>query len=157
MVVVHFGGRSRFKKIKCLSKKYKFKIIEDASHAFGTKYYNSKIGANKYSDITVFGSPVKIITTAEGGVITTNSKKLAERLSDLRTHGINRKIVNKQKWDYHFKELGFNYKMNEIQAALGISQIQKLKSGLKNRHSQAALYEKLLKGLPLILLEKKLL
>ena len=153
LVVVHFGGRpADLKEIKYLSKKYKFKIIEDASHAFGAKYYNSKIGANKYSDITVFSfHPVKIITTAEGGVITTNSKKLAERLSNLRTHGINRKIVNKQKWIYHLKELGFNYKMNEIQAALGISQIQKLKSGLKQRHSQAELYEKLLKGLPLIL------
>jgi len=153
LVVVHFGGTpSELKEIKYLSKKYNFKIIEDASHAFGAKYYNSKIGDNKYSDITVFSfHPVKIITTAEGGVITTNSKRLAERISNLRAHGISRKIINKQKWIYHLNELGFNYKMNEIQAALGISQIKKLNHGLKQRHIQASIYEKLLKDLPLIL------
>ena len=135
LVVVHFAGEpAEMKKIFKLKKKYKFKIIEDASHALGAKIYDSYIGSCKYSDLTVFSfHPVKPITTAEGGIITTNDKKLFIKLQMLRNHGITRnhnlyKNKNKYYWYYEQQLLGFNYRMNDIEAALGISQLNNLKN-----------------------------
>ena len=117
-------------KIKSLSKKYKFKIIEDASHAFGAKYKNFKVGSCRYSDMTVFSfHPVKVITSAEGGMITPNNKRLYEKIISIRENG---KIFSKKnslsKIDpnfYDISDLGYNFRINEINSSLGISQIKK--------------------------------
>jgi|ETNmetMinimDraft_16_1059900.scaffolds.fasta_scaffold12616_2 UDP-4-amino-4,6-dideoxy-N-acetyl-beta-L-altrosamine transaminase len=157
IIPVHFGGfPCDMKSIFELSKKYKFKIIEDASHALGAKYYNNKIGDCKYSDITVFSfHPIKIITTAEGGAALTNSSYLDNKLKLLRTHGITRQkkyLVNKKKesWYYEFQELGYNYRLNEIQSALGLSQLERLNKWVGYRNQLADIYTKELKNLPLI-------
>ena len=162
LIPVHFGGfPCDMKNIFKLSKKYKFKIIEDASHALGAKYFNNKIGNCKYSDITVFSfHPVKIITTAEGGAALTNSKYLDNKLKLLRTHGITRekKYLNKKKkesWYYEFQELGYNYRMNEIQSALGLSQLKKLNKWVFHRNKIAEIYRKELKNLPLVIPTKE--
>ncbi len=157
IVVVHFGGHPcNLKEIKNLSKKYKFKIIEDASHALGAKYKKEKIGSCKYSDITVFSfHPVKSITTAEGGAALTNNKKLYEEMSMLRTHGITKdktkfKYKNKNEpWYFEQQILGFNYRMNEIEAALGISQLKSLDLFIKKRNKIAKIYDKHLSNLPI--------
>ena len=162
LVVVHFGGHPcNLKEIKNLSKKYKFKIIEDASHALGAKYKNEKIGSCKYSDVTVFSfHPVKSITTAEGGSALTNNKKLYENMSMLRTHGITKdkkKFKNKKNsdpWYFEQQLLGFNYRMNEIEAALGISQLKSLNSFIKKRNKIAKIYDKHLSDLPIIIPRK---
>ena len=149
------------KSIFNLSKKYKFKIIEDASHALGAKYFNNKIGNCKYSDITVFSfHPIKIITTAEGGAALTNSAYLDYKLKLLRNHGITRdkKFLKKKKkdsWYYEFQELGYNYRLNEIQSALGISQLKRLNKWVSYRNKLANNYRKELKNLPLIIPTKK--
>ncbi len=148
IIPVHFAGQScDMKSIYKLSKKYKFKIIEDASHAIGGSYENQKVGACKYSSITVFSfHPVKIITTAEGGIATTNNRKIAERLIRDRSHGITRnkksfqKVYKDEIWNYQQVDLGFNYRMNDIQAALGISQLQKLEKFINKRHQIASRY-----------------
>ena len=162
IIPIHFGGfPCDMKKIFKLSKKYKFKIIEDASHAIGAKYFNNKIGNCKYSDITVFSfHPVKIITTAEGGAALTNSKQLDKKLKLLRTHGITRekKYLNKKRkesWYYEFQELGYNYRLNEIQCALGISQLQRLNKWVSYRNEIAEIYRKKLKDLPLAMPPKQ--
>lgn len=156
IIPIHFGGMpSDMRKIFDLSKKYKFKIIEDASHALGARYNKSKIGSCKYSDITIFSfHPVKIITTAEGGVATSNSKKIDLKLKKLRNHGITRDkkfLENKKKntWYYEFQELGFNYRLNEIQSALGISQLSNLNKWVNYRNKLANIYRKELKDLPI--------
>ena len=145
---VHFGGEPcDLKKIYALSKKYNFYVIEDASHAIGGSYQGSKIGSCKYSDLTVFSfHPVKIITTGEGGVCTTNNPKFAEKLTILRSHGVTRdtKLMNKESegpWYYQQVELGYNYRMTDIQAALGASQMKKLDSFVAKRHELAAIYD----------------
>ena len=132
LVTVHFAGQScDMKKIHKLSKEYGFFIIEDASHSIGGKYLGKSIGGCQYSSITVFSfHPVKIITTAEGGLATTNSKKLAEKMNLFRSHGVTRdpsliKKRNEGPWYYQQIGLGFNYRMTELQAVLGISQIEK--------------------------------
>jgi len=148
IIPVHFAGQScDMKSIYKLSKKYKFKIIEDASHAIGGSYENQKVGSCKYSSITVFSfHPVKIITTAEGGIATTNNRKIAERLIRYRSHGITRdkksfrKVYKDEIWNYQQVDLGFNYRMNDIQAALGISQLQKLEKFINKRHQIANIY-----------------
>ena len=157
VIPVHFGGLPcDMKSIFNLSKKYKFKIIEDASHAMGSKYFNNKIGNCKYSDIAVFSfHPVKIITTAEGGCALTNSKYLDKKLKLLVSHGITRekknlKKKNAQRWYYEFQELGYNYRLNEVQSALGISQLKKLNKWVVYRNRLANIYRKELKNLPLI-------
>jgi len=147
LIVVHFAGNPcDMIQIKKLSKKYNFKIIEDASHALGAKYYATKIGDCKYSDLTVFSfHPVKIITTAEGGMITTNNKQYYKKLKMLRTNGINRDIpkqLNKPSWYYEQKTIGYNYRMNEIQSALGISQLRNLTNWIKIRNDIAKIYIK---------------
>ena len=156
VIPVHFAGLPcEMREIHKLSKKYKFKIIEDASHAVGAKYYGSKIGSCKYSDITIFSfHPVKIMTTAEGGAALTNSKELDFKLKFYRSHGITkeRKFLNKRNkanWYYECKDLGFNYRLNDIQSALGISQLKKVNKWLLYRNKLAKNYQKKLKNLPI--------
>ena len=159
IIPVHFAGQScDMKRIYKLSKKYKFKIIEDASHAIGGSYENQKVGACKYSSITVFSfHPVKIITTAEGGIATTNNRKIAEKLIRDRSHGITRnkkrfqKVDKDEIWNYQQVDLGFNYRMNDIQAALGISQLQKLEKFINKRHQIASYYNSELSNLGICL------
>jgi dTDP-4-amino-4,6-dideoxygalactose transaminase len=139
-----------------LLKKYGFKIIEDASHAIGSKYLDKPVGGGQFSDITVFSfHPVKIITTAEGGLVTTNSKELAEKIRVLRSHGITRDSESMTKpseggWYYQQVELGYNYRMTEMQAALGVSQIERLDDFVTKRHILHKRYDSLLSGLPII-------
>ena len=151
IIVVHFAGNPcEMIEIYKLSKIYKFKIIEDASHALGAKYKLSKIGDCKYSDLVVFSfHPVKIITTAEGGMIMTKNKSYYNELKMLRTNGITRDIPKKQSWYYEQKMIGFNYRINEIQAALGISQLLNLKKWIKKRNLIGKIYNKNLKDLPI--------
>ena len=158
VVVTHLSGQSaNMFEMKKLSKKFKFKIIEDASHAIGAKYRDSYVGNCKFSDITIFSfHPVKIITTAEGGMALTNNKKIFEKLFNLRSHGITKdKLLFKSKidgpWFYEQINLGFNYRMNDIQAALGTSQLKRIKKSVNKRNSIANYYFKRLKDLPLIL------
>jgi len=158
LVTVHFSGLPvNQEKIYILSKKYGFKILEDASHALGAKYKNEKVGSCKWSDMTVFSfHPVKPITTAEGGVITTNNKRYFEQVAKLRTHGITKKLNHlkrkiKKKWYYEFQNLGFNYRMSEIHAALGISQLEQLDKFLIKRNKLALRYLKKMKLLNFIL------
>lgn len=157
IIPVHFAGQScDMKKIYNLSKEYNFKIIEDASHAIGGKYLDKSIGSCQYSDITVFSfHPVKIITTAEGGLATTNDKKLFERMQLLRNHGVtrDRKLMTKKifdEWYYQQVDLGFNYRMNDLQAALGISQMKRLDEFVKKRNVLKKRYDELISDLPII-------
>ena len=157
LVVVHFAGQPcDMLAIHNLSKRYGFKIIEDASHAIGASYNKIKVGACIHSDITVFSfHPVKIITTAEGGMALTNDKDIADKMFRLRTHGItNDKTKMKQQpeeeiWNYQQIDLGFNYRMNDIQAALGLNQMKRLDQYVKRRHQIAKYYDTELKNLPL--------
>ena len=155
VIPVHLAGQScDMREIYKLSKEYNFRIIEDASHAIGGKYLDNFIGSCEYSDITVFSfHPVKIITSGEGGVATTNSKEIADKLSIFRTHGITRDenlIENKSDgpWYYEQIDLGYNYRMTDIQAALANSQIKRLSKIVKRRHEIADIYNKELKDLP---------
>jgi len=156
VIPVHFAGQScNMKRIYSLSQEYGFKIIEDASHAIGGKYLDKPIGGCQYSDITVFSfHPVKIITTAEGGLATTNDEKLAERMQLFRSHGVTRDAklitnVSEGDWYYQQVDLGFNYRMTELQAALGISQMQRLDDFVAKRHILQKRYDLLL-SIPLI-------
>ena len=156
LVVVHLAGLScDLVKISKLSQKYKFKIIEDASHAIGSKIKKIKVGSCKYSDLTVFSfHPVKIITTGEGGIITTNKLKLNNTLKLLREHGIQKKhsrIIDKVDgpWFYEQQNLGFNFRMSDINASLGLSQIKKISKFLKLRQNIAKHYIKNLKNFPI--------
>ena len=157
LIPVHFSGQScDMKKIHSLSKEYGFKVIEDASHAIGGKYLDEPIGGCQYSDITVFSfHPVKIITTAEGGMATTNDKELSERMQLFRSHGVTRdpELMTKEaegSWYYQQVDLGFNYRMTELQAALGVSQVQRLDEFVARRHVLQERYDSLLSGLPII-------
>ena len=142
--------------IHALSQRYGFKIIEDASHAIGGKYKGEPIGNCRYSDITVFSfHPVKIITTGEGGMALTNNENLAKRMQLLRSHGITREAGEMTHapdgpWYYQQIELGFNYRMTDLQAALGLSQMQRLGEFVTRRHVIAKRYEQLLSALPVI-------
>ncbi len=155
---VHYAGQScNMVAIRNLAEKYGFKLVEDASHAIGGKYNGERIGACPYSDITVFSfHPVKIITTGEGGCALTNNPALMERLTLLRSHGVTRdqtKMISEERgaWVYDQLELGFNYRMNDIQAALGISQLERIESFIEKRTRIADRYNKELKKLNLIL------
>jgi UDP-4-amino-4,6-dideoxy-N-acetyl-beta-L-altrosamine transaminase len=157
VIPVHFAGQScDMQKIHSLSKEYGFKIIEDASHAIGGKYLDQPIGGCQYSDITVFSfHPVKIITTAEGGLATTNDKELLTRMQLFRSHGVTHdpELTNKETeggWYYQQVELGFNYRMTELQAALGVSQMERLDEFVALRHQHQVRYDELLKGLPIV-------
>tara|TARA_R100000935_G_scaffold19518_1_gene37498 strand:+ start:9668 stop:10828 length:1161 start_codon:yes stop_codon:yes gene_type:complete len=158
VIPVHFSGQPcDMAAIHALSQKYGFKIVEDASHAIGGKYKDEPIGNCRYSDITVFSfHPVKIVTTAEGGVAVTNDTKLAEQLNILRSHGITRDegLMTKPAdgpWYYQQIELGYNYRMTDMQAALGVSQMQRLNDYVAKRHELAEHYNELLKELPITL------
>jgi UDP-4-amino-4,6-dideoxy-N-acetyl-beta-L-altrosamine transaminase len=149
VVPVHFTGQScEMKGIYKLSKKYGFKIIEDASHAIGGRYCGKPIGNCQYSDITIFSfHPVKIITTGEGGAAVTNNKILYDKMLLLRSHGITRDsgLINSKAdelWVYNQIELGFNYRMTDIQASLGKSQIKRLNKYVSKRHKIAGVYNK---------------
>lgn len=155
VVPVHLCGQPcDMQAIHALSKKYGFHIIEDASHAIGGKYKDKPIGNGKYADITIFSfHPVKIITTAEGGVALTNQKALADKMALLRSHGITRDEALMQNtshgsWYYEQIDLGFNYRMTELQAALGISQMDKLDDYVAQRHLLAKRYNQQLADLP---------
>ena len=156
LIPVHFAGQScNMKKIHSLSKKYGFKVIEDASHAIGGKYRDKPIGNCQYSDITVFSfHPVKIITTAEGGLAVTNSKELSGKMQLYRSHGITRdkRLMTKEPdgdWYYQQVNLGFNYRMTELQAALGVNQMQRLDEFVSKRHILQERYDLLLGNFPL--------
>ncbi len=158
LIPVHFAGNPvNQDAIYNLSKKYKFKIIEDASHSLGAKYKNEKVGSCKWSDITVFSfHPVKIITTFEGGAATTNSKKIYEKLKLFSNHGITKNKKNflfkkKPAWYYEQQLLGLNYRMTDVAASLGISQFMRLNRFVLSRNSIAKKYNKYLNKNYLIL------
>ena len=155
LVAVHLCGQPcDMAAIHALSQRYDFKVIEDASHAIGGKYRGEFIGNCRYSDITVFSfHPVKIITTAEGGMALTNHAELANKMALLRSHGITRDQAQMTQeadgpWYYQQIDLGFNYRMTELQAALGVSQMQRLDQYVARRHQLAQRYDELLKALP---------
>ncbi|MCH8533399.1 MAG: UDP-4-amino-4,6-dideoxy-N-acetyl-beta-L-altrosamine transaminase [Balneolaceae bacterium] len=154
---VHFAGQPcDMPAIAELAQHYGFRIIEDASHAIGAKYNGYKVGACSHSDITVFSfHPVKIITTGEGGMATTNDPDLARRMRRLGSHGITREPKEMDtepdgSWYYQQIELGFNYRMTDIQAALGLSQMERLDAYIQSRHELADRYNKSLSLLPVI-------
>ena len=158
IVPVDFGGNPVLQdKIYNLSKKYNFKIVEDASHALGAKYKNYMVGSCKWSDITIFSfHPVKTITTGEGGVATTNNSMLDRKLKMFRTHGITKdkslfenKLNKNKDWYYEQQFLGFNYRMTDIAAAIGINQLKKINFIIKKRNKIAQVYKKNLYNLPL--------
>ena len=147
VIPVHLAGQScEMDKIHALGKKYGFRIIEDASHAIGGKYKGKSIGGCQYSDITVFSfHPVKIITTGEGGMCMTNDPQLAISLNRYRSHGIVRQASEMThapdgSWYYQQIDLGYNYRMTDIQAALGLSQMKRLDEFVSARHAHATRY-----------------
>jgi len=158
VLAVHFAGQPcDMQGIARLSDKYGFRVIEDASHAFGASYQGEKIGACRYSDLTTFSfHPVKIFTTGEGGMVTTNDKSLAQRLSLLRQHGLQRSAEPPERdgqggWFYEQIDLGYNYRLTDIQAALGLSQLRRVDEFVRKRRALAARYDKLLASMPLVL------
>ena len=156
VIPVHFAGQScEMRAIHALGQQYGFRIIEDASHAVGATYLGEPVGNCRYSDITIFSfHPVKIITTAEGGMAMTNDPALAERMERLRSHGITRDPAamawdSEGPWYYQQVELGYNYRITDLQAALGHSQLARLDDYVARRHAIAARYDAALAGLPL--------
>ena len=158
VVPVHLCGQScDMEAIHKLSLKYGFKVIEDASHAIGVKYKVKYIGRCRYSDITIFSfHPVKIITTAEGGMALTNSDELTEKMTRFRSHGITNNFELMQSrpdneiWNYQQIALGFNYRMTDVQAALGISQLERLDEYVERRHEIAMAYDESFADLPVV-------
>lgn len=156
VIPVHFSGEPcDLRAIRALANEYGFAIVDDASHAIGGRYEGKPIGGTPYADITVFSfHPVKIITTGEGGMALTHSARLGARLARLRTHGITRDPAEMQRepegqWYYEQLELGYNYRMTDLQAALGVSQIERLDAYIARRHVLADRYDRLLAALPL--------
>lgn len=157
VIPVHFAGLPcDMQAIHALSKEYGFRIIEDASHAIGARYQNEPVGNCRYSDITVFSfHPVKIITSGEGGMALTNDPDLAARMELLRSHGITRDPEQMESaphgpWYYEQLELGFNYRMTDIHAALGLSQMSRLDEFIAHRDEIATRYDTLLADMPLL-------
>ena len=158
LIPVHLSGQScDMRAIRQLCVKYGVKIIEDGSHAIGGRYLEEPIGNCAYSDITVFSfHPVKIVTTGEGGAVLTNDAQLAERVAMYRSHGITRDPsqmteIPHGSWYYEQVALGYNYRMTDIQAALGVSQMQRLDHFVSKRHEIAGRYNRLLENLPVTL------
>jgi UDP-4-amino-4,6-dideoxy-N-acetyl-beta-L-altrosamine transaminase len=158
VIPVHFAGQScRMGEIRKLADQYNFTVIEDAAHAIGGSYQGKKVGACQFSEMAVFSfHPVKIITTGEGGMILTNRTELYEKLLRLRTHGITRddRFMAKPAdgiWHYQQIELGYNYRMTDIQAALGYSQLKRIDEFVRRRHYLAGRYDQKLKDLPVTL------
>lgn len=156
LVPVHFAGQPcDMRRIRALSVRYGFRIIEDASHAIGGEYLGEPIGNCRYSDITVFSfHPVKIITTGEGGMALTSDPELAARMALLRSHGTTREPGQMTHeadgpWYYQQIDLGYNYRMTDVQAALGTSQMARLDDFVARRRALAARYDAMLAGLPL--------
>lgn len=156
VVPVHLCGQScDMAGIADLSRRYGFRIIEDASHAVGGSYRNGKVGDGRYADVTVFSfHPVKIVTTAEGGMAMTNDPALAAQMGLLRSHGVTREPALMQRapdgpWAYDQIELGYNYRMTDLQAALGVSQMGRIDAYVDRRRAFAARYDALLTCLPL--------
>lgn len=156
LVPVAFAGQScDMARIAALARRYGFRVIEDASHAVGAAYLGRPVGCGAHADISVFSfHPVKIITTGEGGMLTTQDPHLAERLRRLRSHGITRDPAAMTEashgpWYYQQLELGFNYRMTDLQAALGFSQLQRLEAFVARRRALAERYDELLADLPL--------
>ncbi|MGM8885989.1 UDP-4-amino-4,6-dideoxy-N-acetyl-beta-L-altrosamine transaminase [Psychrobacter sp. 1U2] len=158
VIPVHFSGQPcDMQAIAKLATKYGFSVIEDASHAIGGRYQDEPIGNSRYSDITIFSfHPVKIVTSAEGGAAVTNRADLVEKLRLLRSHGITRdeQLMTQAMdgpWYYEQLDLGFNYRMTELQAALGLSQMQRLEEFVSKRHQLAERYDEQLQNLAIIL------
>jgi len=158
VVPVAFAGRSAdMRAIKRLAGRYGFTIIEDASHAVGARYEGRPVGCGDFADMTVFSfHPVKIVTTGEGGAVLTNNDALHARLLSLRSHGITRDAAKMEResdgpWYYEMVELGFNYRITDIQAALGVSQLARLDAFIERRRALARRYTTLLGDLPLVL------
>ena len=158
VIPVHFAGQScEMKQIWALSKRYGFAVIEDASHAIGADYDGAKVGNGRYSHATVFSfHPVKIITTGEGGMVLTRDSALHEKLSRLRSHGITRDPSRMQgepegPWYYQQIELGWNFRLTDIQAALGASQMQRLDAFVDKRRARVRRYNEQLKNLAAVL------
>lgn len=156
VIPVHFAGQScEMEAIQSLSQRYGFSIIEDASHAAGGRYKGNPVGNCRYSDMTIFSfHPVKIITSGEGGMVLTNSSEFHRRLVRLRSHGITRdpELMAGEShgpWYYQQIELGYNYRMTDIQAALGLSQTMRLDDFVIRRRRLAARYDSALAGLPI--------
>ena len=152
---VQFSGQScPMEEIAALKKEYGFRVIEDASHAIGGRYKNEPVGGCRYSDATVFSfHPVKIITTGEGGAVTTNDDELGAQLARIRTHGVTRdqELMSEEShgpWYYQQVELGYNYRITDIQAALGLSQFARLDEFVSRRQQLADRYDELLANLP---------
>lgn len=157
VVAVHLCGQPcDMQAIHVLGQRYGFRIIEDASHAIGGKYKDEYIGNCRYSDITIFSfHPVKIITTAEGGMALTNDNQLAQRMNLLRSHGVTRdpELMTQEAdgpWYYQQVNLGFNYRMTELQAALGVSQLERLDDYVERRNVLAERYDNQLDNLPVV-------
>lgn len=156
VVPVHLCGQPcDMEKLHALSRRYGFALIEDASHALGASYKGTRVGSCAYSDMTVFSfHPVKIITTGEGGMVLTNRKELYDKLTLYRSHGITRDPARMTRasdgpWYYEQIALGWNYRMTDIQAALGSSQLERLDAFVARRRALARRYDELLAGLPL--------
>jgi len=157
VIPVHFAGEPcDMAGIHDLARRYNFFVIEDASHAIGARYRESVVGDGRYSDMVVFSfHPVKLITSGEGGMIVTHRPELAEQLRRLRSHGITREPgmmtgASEGPWYYQQLELGYNYRMTDIQAVLGASQLKRLPEFLRRRHELAAKYDDRLGGMPVI-------
>ncbi len=160
VIPVHLCGTScDMASIAALAERYGFAVIEDASHAIGGSYQQKRVGSCTHSKITVFSfHPVKILTTGEGGVATTNDPRLAQRMADLRSHGITKNFNRFEKpaagpWSYEQQDLGFNYRLTDLQAALGLSQLQRLDVAVKERNRLLQQYRKLIDHMPLKFLE----
>jgi UDP-4-amino-4,6-dideoxy-N-acetyl-beta-L-altrosamine transaminase len=158
VIPVHFAGQPcEMLRIAELASRYGFTVIEDASHAIGGKYLGEPVGNCRYADMTVFSfHPVKIVTTGEGGVVTTNNRELHQRLVRLRSHGITRDPALMQgeshgDWYYQQVELGYNYRMTDMQAVLGASQMSRIDEFVTRRHALVNRYNRLLGGMPLVL------
>lgn len=153
--VAFAGGSCDMKRVKRLSDEYGFTVIEDASHAVGASYAGRPVGCGDYAHMTVFSfHPVKIVTTGEGGAVLTNDPALCDRLRRLRSHGITRDPAQMDEpdegaWSYEMQELGFNYRITDIQAVLGLSQLKRLDGFLARRRVLVQRYDALLKNLPL--------
>jgi UDP-4-amino-4,6-dideoxy-N-acetyl-beta-L-altrosamine transaminase len=158
LVAVAFSGQScDMRTIAALAQRYGVVLIEDASHAVGARYAGRPVGCGQFADMTVFSfHPVKIVTTGEGGMVLTNRPELAEHLRRLRSHGMTRDPLQMDEpshgpWYYQQVELGFNYRITDMQAALGLSQLNKLDGFLARRRQLVARYDALLADLPLVL------
>lgn len=157
VIPVDFAGQScEMDRISTLAKEYGFTVIEDAAHAIGGKYKGQEVGSCGYSDMTVFSfHPVKIVTTAEGGMVLTNKPEFYEKLIQFRSHGITRnpELMTEEShgsWYYQQIELGYNYRMTDLQAALGISQMDRIGDFVSRRQEIAEKYNRELQGLPII-------